>query len=259
MAIPTEAVERGFTPPSLRNLPSPPVFHLRYGTRRDRDRFGELLVEEGLRHNSSDVIRNVTEAGLRALWDEEQFNTHIGRIKAYWEAVDQHGKALAAAQPNQEVPFVFDATEAAAIQKLLSDVSDNWPPLRRLAAQNLTYSRHAPVAMLCIVLTGWDGISVPYGRSAGIVTLDKLEELGEALEKIETEHAGRIEGIGDVGTALLQLSAEAGKRLFLSKEEEKNSPSPAPSSVTQEPMSTGKASEPGPSKEQAISEPTPAT
>ncbi len=45
-----------YTPESLTNLPEPPVFRLKAGTRRDKERFSHSIMAEGLRYHDPEAF-----------------------------------------------------------------------------------------------------------------------------------------------------------------------------------------------------------
>lgn len=254
--VPLEASDiKRFTPRSLANLPSPPVFLLRAGNRRDRQRYQAILLEEGLKQHSLDRQRAETLVGLQNLWSAEDYEANEGRLKAYWDAIDQWGRTNKG-NPTPE-PFVHPDT--GPVTELITRITDAWPPLRKLSADNLVFQAEAPNVLVSIVLVGWTGINLPYRRESGIAPLDLLEQLENELMELENAH-DTVEGLGRPGTAFLELCAEAGGRLFLTKEQEKNSQSPPQSSPTRSTSKTGgKGKGPGRSTASATSPQTPVT
>lgn len=221
-SIPLEGGElQRFTPPSLASLPTPPVFLLRAGTRRDRRTYSARLLDEGLTHHPQHRFRTETLHALEALWDAAAFEQHAPRLRQFWDAVDQH----IAANEHREEPaeFAYDPAELEAVNDLIRRCAEAWEPLRRLSRDNLLFSAEAPSVMLSIVLAGWEGVALSYGRADGAVPLDLLEQLEETLAQTERDAAkGDITGVGKPGTAFAELTTEASGRLFLSKADEKN-------------------------------------
>lgn len=251
--VPTEAGEGGFVPPSLANTKNPPSFTLRDGTRRDKDRFRTLLIEEGLRNYGVKDYRDEILNGLRANWSEADFDQSVPRLRQFWDAMDAWEKATEG--DDKPEPFAYDKAERAAIDQLCADIASVWRPLRAMAAANLDYERNSPDILLTLLLCDWKGVDVPFAREKGIVPLDTLDAIATALERAEKD----VDGLR-LGTAMWELRAEAAKRMYLSEDEEKNSSSPAPSSQTPPPSTeSGEVPKDGTSTEQAISTPTPAT
>jgi hypothetical protein len=104
------------------------------------------------------------------------------------------------------------------MEELFGRAREAWEPLRAMAADNIAFHADSPSIMLAVLLDGWSNLDVPYGRAAGIVTLDRLEQVEAALEAIERDPAYKdVEGI-DPGLAWLQLCAEAARLLFPPRE-----------------------------------------
>lgn len=233
---------RWFIPPSLANLPSPPAFLLRPGTRRDRRAYSKMLVKEGLQLHRPAALRAETIKGLQALWSPEIFEEYEGRIKSYWDAADQHGKEYEGA----DVVPLFEHPDKEAMDDLSRRITDSWQPLRAMVADIISFNADSPTVLLSLLVDSWKGIDVPFSRAEGVVSLDTLEAVEDALLAIERKAiAEKIAGVGE-GLAFLQLRAEASGLLFLTKEQEKNSASPSLSTSTPpNSMTDGKAEEPG--------------
>lgn len=253
--VPLEAADTiDFVPPSLSNIENPPNFRLRAGTRRDRDRFKREILAEGLHFHDDASLREAAIEGLRSLWSPEDFAREEGRIRQYWDAVDAFAKT---AQPGDTLDY--DPAEQQRIAELWSALTREWAPLRQMAADNRMFGLNSPSILLSILLVGWTGIDVPFGREGGLVSLDRLEQVETALRDAEERSAqASIEGVGEPGTAFDQLRARAGTRMFLSPDAEKNLSSPPPSSPSPPPTKTdGEGSEAGQSKASATSPTTP--
>lgn len=233
---PREAGVIEFTPDSLKNLPDPPKFLIRTATPRDRLRVDDILIEEGLRQHSTADMRAEMLRGLEANWSPEIFAEYEGRIKAYWDALDQYDKIAEEHAKNpdpkkKELPD-FEHPDQAAMEKLTEEVNAGWHPLRRMTAQIVRFNRLTPDITASVLLKGWRGLDVPYAREAGVVPLETMWEVREAVSAIESENGGKVEGIGAPGTAYVQLAAKCAGMIFLTEQEEKNSASPSPSSET---------------------------
>lgn len=213
-----------FTPPALAELASPPVFLLRDGDRRARRDFRKMLLTEGLTTYAPDAVRAEARAGLRALWEPADAEQHIGRIEAYWHAADQ---ANAAAGHDEEAEPAIDPAERRLVEDLLSRLGQSWAPLRRMASANAMYAAEAPSVVLSTVLRGWESIDLRYCREDGVVSLDTLEGLENALGDVERAQGGKP------GLAYAQLCEAALERLF-----------PATAADVERPSSAGLASEP---------------
>jgi len=252
--------ERGeilaFTPDSIANLPSPPVFRIKPGTGRDRRALTKLLISEGLVRHSLADLREETLRGLKAQWSDDVFGEQEGRIRGYWDAFDQHIKEH---EGEEEIPDFVHA-DAQAMHDLSKQIFEAWEPLRQMAADNQDYDATWPSLILCVMLAGWSGIDVMCKREAGIVPLESIAELSESLSSIEEENGGIVDGIVSPGVAFMQLCSEAANRLTLNRSEEKNSASPSPSTSTPNTSKKGgKANKSSRSKASASSTETPAT
>jgi len=218
-----------FTPASLRNLPCPPVFLIRPATPRDKRRIDKLVIKEGLSFHSNDLIRDAMLSGLKAQWSDDIYLVQEGRIKAYWDAIDQYAKQYAGAADAPE----FKHPDDADMKTLTSRIFKVWPPLCEMAADNAEFNEVWPTLTAAVLLIGWTGIDVPFRREANQVSIDDLSDLGEALADLEREHAGgTIESIGEPGTAMNELCARCASAIYITKGEEKNSVSPSPSPET---------------------------
>lgn len=229
---PREAGVIEFTPGSLKNLPDPPKFLIRTATARDRLRVDDIVIEEGLRRHSIEDMRAEMLRGLKEGWSPELFAEYEGRIKAYWDAIDQYDKEVSAtSEAGGEIPQ-FEHPDQAAMEKLTEEVNAGWPPLRRMTAQIVHFNRLIPDITASVLLKGWRGLDVPYAREAGVVPLETMWDVRDALSALESEHGGAIEGVGASGTAYVELAAKCAGMIFLTEQEEKNSASPSPSSGT---------------------------
>lgn len=242
--IPIEAGEvRRFTPPSLANLPSPPTFLLKPAGRREKRAHGRLIVEAGLRRHSQEAMRDEMIRALSSQWSPELVAEHEPRLRAYWDALDCWIKQVreqaegAKKDDGAETPR-FEHPDKKAIDKLNDQIVDAWPPLRKMAADNIAFDEESPLLMACCLVLGWENVSVPFALEAGNVPVERMEEMSEWLGDLEQEKAGQVEGIGARGTAFAELCLETGKALYLDKAQEKNSGSPSPTTSTQS-ISTG--------------------
>lgn len=256
MPIPTEAGDLDrFTPSSLVNIPVPPVFLLKPGTRRDRDLYQKLLMEEGLVNHPAARLREEVLTGLEHLWDPASFERHIGRLRALWDATDHLAQRIR--QGETDATLDVPQEEVDAVNTLIARITEAWPPLRKLGADNAMFAAKSPEVMMAILLAGWKGIDASYEREGGVVSLDLVEKVDAELTRLEREHAD-ITGVGKPGTAFMELADRAGRLLFLSEDEEKNSASPPPSSQTRQGSKTaGRARTSGRSKASASSRKTP--
>lgn len=239
-----------FTPPALAEHVNAPAFLFKPATRRDKERFEQLLIVEGLRSYGRDALRAETIRAMEALYDAETFARESARLRAYWDAADGYElevKDLLAADPNAVISD-FAHEDSAAVNKLGRDIADEWRPLREMAAANYRFGENLPLCMLAITVLRWEGIETSLCRAGGIIDLDSLASMRAEL----------TDRFGDAGElAWFQLSAEAMSSLHLLPDTEKNSASPQPSTPTPAPTSKAGASKNGPSPASELSEPTP--
>jgi hypothetical protein len=226
-----------YTPESLANLPVPPVFLLKAGTRREKMLRDDWLSDHRARYHQAHSIRAQIERGLREFWDEATCNRFIPIVKSYWAARDQFDEQVRAMPDEEAAEAVFDFDGPATEQEItdllerLADVDDRY---NRMIADNRGYIGKAAVASAVFVLAGWEGLETAYARAGGCVTDEAFEDVARELEGIEADPANAgIEGISMPGTALMQLLAKCSERMFLSDQTRKNSQSPSPSSRSQ--------------------------
>lgn len=245
-----------WTPPSLASIPNPPVLLLKPGTRRERRIYSRMLVEEGLRLHSQAAFRDETIKGLKELWSPEIFAENEGRLKAYWDAFDQHQRDNEGAKD----PSPFDHPDREPVEEMSRRITRAWAPLREMAADIISYNEDAPAVMVAILLAGWKNIDLPFLLVEGTVPLDRVEDLEARLEAVENDPEHRkIEGV-QPGLAAMQLRAKCAERLFLTEAERKNSASPSLSISTPQPSTeNGAVEEAGTSAASDISTETPAS
>ena len=252
-SIPYEASEiLRFTPASLAEIDNPPVFRLRAASRRERRRYDRLMIEEGLRRHDKEAMRAELLRGLRELSSDDEFETWEVLLRQHWDARDEYDEALSGEEA--ETPeFTPPGPSEEEIARVMRGIHENWAPLRKMAADNLIFNREAPALLISVVLAGWSRISTPFASREGSIPLDTIDALDRDLAQLEKDHDLKQ------GQAFVQLYIEATSRMFLSKEAEKNSSSPAPSPTGQPISNSGAESTAGTSKASAISTSTPAT
>lgn len=252
-SIPYEASEiLRFTPASLAVIDTPPVFRLRAASRRERRRYDRLMIEEGLRRHDKEAMRAELLRGLRELSSDDEFETWEHLLRQHWDARDEYDAALSGKEADAP-EFTPPGPSEEEIARVMRGIHENWAPLRKMAADNLIFNREAPALLISVVLAGWSGISTPFASREGSIPLDTIDALDRDLAQLETDHDLKP------GQAFVQLYIEATNRMFLSKEAEKNSSSPAPSPTGQPISNSGAESTAGTSKASVISTSTPAT
>ena len=230
---------QSFTPASLADIETPPVFRFRPATHRDVRAFQSACIVEGLRQHDLEDIRREQERALTALFSSEEAEAGIAQFRQLWDAADQG-------------VTISDEDEAAA-NGLLDRLQRLHRPLRVMLADNMAFFRDMPRLALGLLLVGWRNIDLPFVRAEGVVAIETIDELAQRLTSIE---AAALDSAPDhlPGTAWLELSAHAIELLNLTRGESGKSPSPSPSpsapngsTVTTPPMAaTALAGEPMP-------------
>lgn len=252
--FPHEAGVIEFIPDSLTNLPDPPKFLIRTASPRDRQRVNRLVYEEGLQQHSVAAMREEVLRGLKANWSEDIFAEQEGRIRGFWDALDQYqeeAKGIADPPP-------FEHPDRKAMDDLIDEVRKNWRPLRVIIADIAAFNTAFPSVVSSVLIKGWRNLDTPYRREQDVVPMETMLAVSEALDVIETEHRGKVDGVGESGLAFAQLTAKCAGMMYLTEDEEKNSESPSPSSAApRTSKKDGKAMEDGSSAEKSSTE-TPA-
>lgn len=208
-----------FTPPSLANLATPPVFMLRPVTNRDARAFRRICMVEGLTYHSPADLRAEQLRGLKIHWSEADFEKGKALLESIWDAIDQ------GVDVEQS-----DLDAAIAVEVSLGRV---YQPIRVMAADNEDFNALAPQLALTLFVVGWQNLDVPYRREAGTVPIKTINELETAILKIE--RAAIIDKVDGVtpGRGFLQLLAELVSAMNLSQGERQGFPSPSSSASTQ--------------------------
>lgn len=216
--IPVEASETlAFTPPSLASREHPPVFTLCAPTGREKRYRRRLMLREGVAHHSDEQLREESLRGLRALWGEDAYADHAGRVRVYWAARDDY---LLAAKLEPDLAFTFDAEEEARVLKLMENVRRHWPPLADMAADNADAQEVTASATVAVVVKGWSGLTVEPVSDDGYLTLDCVDRLAVALRQMDE-------------LAFMELMVACMNRMSLEPAMEKNSASPPPTEPDQ--------------------------
>lgn len=252
-SVPYEASEiERFTPASLAHLETPPVFRLRAAQRRERRRYDRLLIEEGLRRHDKEDMRAEILRGLRALSSDDEFAEWDIHLRQYWDAMDDWEHEYKGVTPDLIPDFEAPGPSEDDLNRVTRGVHENWPPLRKMAADNVMFNREAPALLISVVLSGWSHMTTPFTLHEGVLPLETVDKLDKDLAAMEKE-AGLPEG-----KAFVELYIAATNRMFLSQDTEKNSSSPPPSPTDQQNMTTGAESATGTSKASASSTEIPA-
>ena len=226
--VPMDAGEvEAFTPALLESRTPKPVFTLKAATRRDRRLFRRLTIQEGGVRHSRYAIREEIFTACRALWDDDAAEREIPRLKEFFEAADDHDKAMeewskeaqavhaanegVAKSKQKKLPGapLFDHPDLAAFQELEQSIVAAWPPLRRMLADNDSADSVLPMCIGAVALGGWSGVETPYRRTAEGVPMETMEALADELAETA---AG----------SFAELMGACSKRLFLDADTEKN-------------------------------------
>lgn len=249
---------RLFTPEALRELPNPPVFHLRAGTVRDKNQFTRLLIEEGAQSYGVEDMREEIITGLKELGGDDAFSEWEPRIKGLWEALDSHEKeveeAIKAGSENPDdapdmPPFVYE--DEAAVAAVLQSIEDNWRPVRKMKADNIMANRMQPIIMAQVIITKVDNLDAKLVKEGKYLTFECAGEIRDELQNLARLHGA------DANEVITELNREVLQRLFTPKSAEKNSVSPSPSSSDQSSLKAGTAERIGTSTDSETSSPTP--
>lgn len=253
-----KSATKAFTPEALRELPNPPVLHLRAGTVRDKNQFTRLLIEEDAQSHSLDDMREEIITGLKELGGEEAFSEWEPRIKGLWEALDSHEKEAEeiikagkeSPDADVEIPtFVYD--DEKLVGEILQLIEEQWRPLRKMKADNVMANRMQPVIMAQVIVAKVDNLDVELAKDGKYLTFECAGEIRDAVQDF-----ARDNGV-DADEVIRDLNREILQRLFVPKSAEKNSVSPSPSSSDQNSSVTGTAAEVGTSTASESSTPTP--
>lgn len=253
--IPAEASETlVFTPPQLEaKMENPPRFRLRAVEIREKRFFDRLMIEEGVRQHSTDTFREEILRGLAATATPDSAAELEPRLKAFWEALDDHDKEQSALPVEERKPF--EHPDKDAVEAFGEKMAAAWPPLRQITADNADANAMVPLISVAVAVTGWDNLDALFQKDRGFITVKSANSIMEALRKLDEAH-----GVSP-GLSWVQLAGKAVSRIFLPKEQEKNSESPSQSSSPPSNTKTdGKGSPVGQSPEStANSTETPST
>jgi hypothetical protein len=223
--IPLDASDvLSFTPASLEKIEGAPVFTLRACTMREKRFHRRLLLESGIRFHDIAKMRAEMLNGLRHLWTPEAFDAHAPMVKALWEARDEFALQQ---KDDPDLEWSYDAEIEEAVDALEDKIAKSWPRLCEMVADNADYSELTFPIIAAVVVQDITGLPVRKDMDRGYLTLAMMEKVAEELVALERRH-GLKEGM-----AWMELSVACSKRMFLTKDEEKNSESPSPSEMTQ--------------------------
>ena len=250
-----------FTPVSLEQLEVPPSFTLRAPSRKQREELQYALHEAGLRRHNDETIREATIEELCRLWECDETDENVVRLRAFWAAVDEHNDdvekylmEVSAAKDAEEEPPApiadFNHPDQGPVDELIARLARSSIRLRRLATDNVKFSKEFPRFAIAHAVRKWTNLNTRPRFEEGVMQVEAVCEMQEEL-------AERFKEDGEA--AFVELAAAAVGRYFLTKATEKNSSSgPASSQTPDDSKADGSASLNGKSPVWASSEETPA-
>jgi len=223
MTIPVESSEVGvFTPDSLKYLgDAAPKFKFRAANERHLRRFRAVCADEGLESYSDE---DFLEEKLRAIplyWSEEDAAAMRVRLQTIVETVKQN--------------VAMSDEDRAWAERLDEDLFDVHRPLRVMQRRTDEANEHRPRFSLATYLCGWSGIDVPFKLEAGYIPISTVDALSRELRKLGRQAMiDNPEGIASEVMPYFELFIESAKCITLTEGEEKNSPAPSPSTMTED-------------------------
>ena len=96
--IPIEAASFGFTPEYLKKdgEESPDLFTIRYGTRRDKRKYQDMVIRARVTAHTSEQMRVVTLSEMREAFDSDEIDIDevIAAAERYWSEIDAFSDAM---------------------------------------------------------------------------------------------------------------------------------------------------------------------
>lgn len=247
---PLEAGEaEPFVPTSLAHLDNPPTFYLRWGTPREKEQQRRVMDEEGAVNWAEEAMRAELLRGMAQLLGAEDFAAWEPLAKSWWDARDVYDRENKAVPADEREEFVFEGQDA--LIEVLEQVARDWRPYRLMMADNNAHSRKLGPAINSVIIARVENFDAPIEKRGRYLSFDCVRDMAERLDKFGRDHAP---------DAALRPSQELGleclKRLYLDKDAEKNSVSPAPSEPIPDTSKTGAGEMNGTSKASARSKKT---
>lgn len=187
-----------FTPELLKALDPKPSFTLRWATREDKRRVGELIATEGLQNYGAEDFRTEIIEACRANVPADEFQQTQDRLNAYWQASDDHESV-----PDQALEFQHpDSGWVYDIERNVHNWSAHYRVMTTRNRMNYVPRMECWLRVLC---EGWAGFDVPFAPINGIVSGDDLDELMcEIADKLE----GNSDASGSVHVELISKAFE---------------------------------------------------
>lgn len=225
--IPLESSQTlAFTPECLKHLDTPPVFHLRAATWREKDARLYLSKSNGLAQHGEKAMRAEVLNGLKSYWTPEQFNEFGQVFTAYWEDMDNF---VLQKKDDPDLVWEYDADIERQIRETRNEMEKTWRPLATMVADNDRHDRLAYALDISVLVKSFDGLNTKLERDGEYLAIGCVIEVAE-----EMHQRWGVDAFGELYTACFE-------RLYLSEAEAGNSASPSPSR-TNPPHSTEKTS-----------------
>lgn len=215
MAIPVESREtEDFTPQSLECMgDDAPIFRLKAPSERCRRRFRQLCGDDGL-----------------ATYSQEEFDAEkFKAIDLYWEPDVAVQYRLKFVELLEKIKQGIDCTpeELAWINDLDETLFDAHKPLRVMRRKTGEFNEFAPRYAMAVYLAGWRNLDAPFKLDAGVISQESIDLVAKELGKLGAEHCPAAPS-----APFIELYVATSRRLSLTEEEEKNSPSPSQPTAT---------------------------
>jgi len=250
---PLEAGEaEAFVPASLAHLQNPPTLYLRWGSPREKERQRVIMDEEGATSFAQEAMRQELLRGMEELFGPADFAIWQPQAMSWWDARDSHAKEFENVPAAERPTFEFEG-EARLIE-YLEQIARDWRPYRLMQAANGAYSRTLAHAINAVIIERFENIDVPVTKAGRYLSFDCAQAVADKLDMMARDSGAEI-----VLRPAQELGLECMKRLYLDKEREGNSASPAPSDAIPHTSKTGTGETSGKSKASGRSKRTRAT
>jgi hypothetical protein len=178
-----------------------------------------ICAELGLEYYDERDVRNETMKALQATYEGDDLVQREHRLVGVWDAIDAFQKAESEkVYADGDERAVFEHADEKFIVDLLGELNDTWPRIRTMAQSTAEYMNEVPRLWFRLVCEGWSGLETAFTKSKGIIPDTLLDDVIEELSEIENS-----------GLAWLEVAAKASTMRALTREQRKNSSSPAPS------------------------------
>ena len=247
---PLEAGEaEAFVPASLAHISNPPTLYLRWGSPREKERQRRVMDEEGAISYADDAMRRELLRGMEELFGPEDFAIWEPQAKSWWDARDSYAKEFEKVSADERPPFEFEGEDR--LVEYLEQIARDWRPYRLMQADNKAYGRALAHAINSVIVERFENIDVPIAKAGRYISFACAMAIADKLDTMAKGSSTEI-----VLRPSQELGIECMKRLFLDKEREGNSASPAPSEQIPDTSKTGTGARNGKSTASARSKRT---